>query len=106
VGSPDLVFPRYKIAVFCDGDFWHGKNWESRRPKLLQGWNGSYWVAKIEKNMDRDMIVSETLSEQGWLVLRFWESDLRRNLDMVVNDVLAAVASRPCNLQRSDNKSQ
>src|SRR5688572_19254855 len=53
-GCPDLVIRRLKIAVFCDGDFWHGRRWPSRKSKLVAGWNAAYWVAKIERNRERD----------------------------------------------------
>ena len=74
LGKPDFVFARDRVAVFCDGDFWHGGNWSLRRRRLLYGANAGYWIAKIERNMDRDREVSRRLSKMGWRVLRFWES--------------------------------
>jgi len=76
-GRPDIVFPKAKIAVFCDGDFWHGLNWEERRQKLGQGTNSDYWIAKIERNMERDRQNTQKLRDMGWVVLRFWESEIR-----------------------------
>ncbi len=90
-GKPDLVFTKSRVAVFCDGDFWHGKNWEKRKQKLLIGTNGDYWVAKIESNMARDQDQTKLLEKNGWTVLRFWESDILKQLEQAVSIVVAAV---------------
>jgi DNA mismatch endonuclease, patch repair protein len=92
-GKPDIVFPRAKLAVFCDGDFWHGRNWEERRQKLEQGTNPDYWIAKIERNIERDRQNTQRLREMGWGVLRFWESEIRSNLSGLVEQVRAARAA-------------
>lgn len=78
-GAPDLVFPGARVVVFCDGDFWHGRNWEQRRARLAAGTNAHYWVAKIERNIRRDQEVTERLEGAGWSVLRFWESEILRS---------------------------
>ena len=57
-GRPDLVIARHRVVVFCDGDFWHGRQWSKRKSKLAEGWNASYWVAKIERNRQRDRQVT------------------------------------------------
>lgn len=75
-GRPDLVFPRGRVVVFCDGDFWHGRDLDSRLARLSRGHNASYWVEKIRTNVKRDRAVSERLSEQGWHVVRLWETDI------------------------------
>jgi DNA mismatch endonuclease, patch repair protein len=77
-GRPDIVFTRARVAVFCDGDFWHGKDWPSLQPKLAQGSNARYWEAKISRNMARDLENSELLSKDGWMVVRLWETDIKR----------------------------
>jgi DNA mismatch endonuclease (patch repair protein) len=77
LGRPDIVFPGPKIAVFCDGDFWHGRDWEARRVKLSNGTNAAYWLAKIQRNIERDRQNTRRLEEMGWAVLRFWESEIR-----------------------------
>lgn len=77
-GKPDFTISRLKIAVFCDGDFWHGKDWESRKHDHKT--NRDFWHRKIERNMERDKEVNSRLGEEGWKVLRFWESDLKKNL--------------------------
>lgn len=91
-GKPDVVFPGSKLAVFCDGDFWHGRNWEARQERLSRGHNAEYWLAKIGRNMQRDAEVTAALREAGWLVLRVWESDVKRDVEAVVAAVRAALA--------------
>ena len=76
VGKPDFVFQRKKVAVFCDGDFWHGRNWGARRKKLLIGHNADYWVPKIEYNRRRDRQNTRLLKRAGWKVIRLWELDI------------------------------
>ena len=90
-GKPDIVFKGARTVVFCDGDFWHGKDWSKRRNKLLHGANPGYWVAKIERNMGRDREITERLKKDGWSVLRLWESEVQRELDRVVASVIYAV---------------
>ena len=90
-GSPDIAITRHKVAVFVDGEFWHGQNWEERKPKLKS--NREYWIEKIEENIARDKRNNDSLDEQGWTVIRFWESEIRNNLDDCVQrieDVLMA----------------
>ena len=79
VGKPDFVFQRKKVAVFCDGDFWHGRNWAVRRKKLLAGHNADYWVPKIEYNRRRDRRNNYLLIKTGWKVVRLWESDILKS---------------------------
>ncbi len=76
-GRPDVVFPGVKVAVFVDGDFWHGRDWETRQEKLSRGTNPGYWVAKIQRNIERDRQTTGRLQEMGWTVLRFWESEIQ-----------------------------
>lgn len=73
-GNPDIVFWKHQLVVFCDGDFWHGKNWHERRIKLKTGANPVYWVKKIEYNRMRDKMNNRILRVQGWEVIRIWES--------------------------------
>lgn len=100
-GRPDLVVARWKIVVFCDGDFWHGRNWRHRRQRLGRGWNAAYWVAKIERNRKRDRTVNSQLRAQGWLVLRVWEGDLRSNPEKVAKQILTDVSTWVDDLPRS-----
>jgi DNA mismatch endonuclease (patch repair protein) len=66
-GKPDIVFPSVKVVIFCDGDFWHGRNWETLQEKLKRGMNADYWIAKIQRNMERDLNVNQLLEQNGWL---------------------------------------
>lgn len=76
-GHPDLVFIGKKVAVFCDSEFWHGYDWENRRGSIKT--NPEFWIAKIERNMERDREVNEKLRSEGWTVIRFWgERDSER----------------------------
>jgi DNA mismatch endonuclease (patch repair protein) len=91
---PDIVFDNARLVVFADGDFWHGKNWRERKAKLRRGHNSDYWVSKIERNMARDLDWNRKLRAAGWAVLRLWESDIRNNIDAVVNQVEMGIARR------------
>lgn len=93
-GRPDIVFSRARLIVFCDGDFWHGKDWEERKVKLLRGTNAEYWIAKIERNMERDRLHTEQLESDGWTVVRVWESDIRQRLDSVIGRILSILDDR------------
>lgn len=89
-GKPDIVFTKYKIVVFCDGDFWHGHNWAIRGLPSLEAELESYssfWKEKILHNIARDKQVTETLTNDGWIVLRFWESDIRSDVIQCVETI-------------------
>jgi DNA mismatch endonuclease (patch repair protein) len=75
-GKPDIVFVRARVAVFCDGDFWHGRDWRSLRVKLKRRANPDYWIPKIRSNIERDRRNERLLAEDGWLVIRLWETDV------------------------------
>jgi DNA mismatch endonuclease (patch repair protein) len=92
-GRPDLVVRRFRIAVFCDGDFWHGRNWSNRKRKLATGWNARYWVAKIQRNRERDRRTTALLRRLGWHVVRVWESEVRRNPNRAAAKILEAIKS-------------
>lgn len=81
-GKPDIVITKYKIAIFCDGEFWHGKDWPEKKERIHS--NRDYWLPKIEKNMKRDQEIDIQLSTLGWRVIRFWEKDIRKRLDQCV----------------------
>jgi DNA mismatch endonuclease (patch repair protein) len=93
-GCPDLVIRRHRTAVFCDGDFWHGRHWARRRAKLLAGWNSTYWVAKIERNRQRDRRVTRALKRLGWQVIRIWEGDVKRDPGLVAAKILKRATGR------------
>ena len=75
-GKPDIVLTKYKIAIFCDSEFWHGKDWEVLKPKLQRGNNPEFWVKKIERNIERDDEINKRLLFLGWTVIRFWGKDI------------------------------
>lgn len=83
-GKPDIAITKYKIAVFCDSSFWHGKDFENKKPVDT---NHEYWDAKIRRNMERDEEVNKLLEERGWTVLRFWDCDIQKQLEMCVQQV-------------------
>lgn len=87
---PDIVITKYKIAVFCDGNFWHGKELQKRPIKH----NSSYWNEKIRRNIERDLENTIELRDNGWIVLRFWEDDIQNNLPNCVDDVLRYISIR------------
>ena len=92
VGKPDIAITKYRIAVFCDSDYWHGYDWENRNQRIKS--NRDYWVPKIERNMERDRKVTAALQDEGWLVLRFWEWQIRKHLDECVNEVVNSIEER------------
>lgn len=83
-GKPDLVINKYRLAVFVDGDFWHGYNWSNQKPKSNLG----FWIPKIERNMQRDQFANQSLQQMGYTVMRFWEHEVKENLSACVNQVL------------------
>jgi len=93
-GRPDIVFPGAKVAVFCDGDFWHGKKWKIRKAAGQFRVRRNYWIPKIEGNIARDKRNTRQLRRLGWIVLRFWESDLSRDVEAAAKKVVRAVRSR------------
>lgn len=83
-GKPDIVLTKYKIAIFCDGEFFHGKDWEILKPRLEKSDNGDYWIDKISRNKERDEEVNKKLLFLGWTVIRFWGKDIKKNLDQCI----------------------
>ncbi len=86
-GTPDITLTRQKIAIFVDGDFWHGRG-HLENPGEQVVTNKAFWQKKISRNVERDKEVNDALTEEGWLVLRFWESDIKKNLDGVVGRII------------------
>lgn len=76
-GHPDIVFIGKKIAVFCDSEFWHGYDWENKKKHFKS--NQNFWIPKIERNMQRDLEVTKRLTEEGWIVLRFWGEEIKQD---------------------------
>ena len=80
-GTPDIALTRYKIAIFCDGEFFHGKDWEVLRPRLEKSNNSEFWISKISRNRERDDEINKKLLYMGWTVIRFWGSDRKKDPD-------------------------
>jgi len=93
-GKPDLVFRTVSLCVFCDGDFWHGREWRKRRTRLESGSNREYWVAKIQSNIQRDRNQTRQLRAKGWTVLRIWESTVLDNPERAADLVVRALQVR------------
>ena len=88
-GKPDLTFKKIKLAIFVDGEFWHGKDWETKKVKIRT--NTEFWHKKIERNMERDKEVNEKLKDEGWTVLRFWDKEVIKELESCVGKVEAEI---------------
>lgn len=83
-GKPDIVLSKYKVAIFCDGEFFHGKDWEILKPRIERGDNSEYWLKKISRNMERDDEVDKKLLYLGWTVIRFWGKDIKKDVNECV----------------------
>lgn len=81
-GKPDFTFKKQKIAIFCDSEYFHGKDWETQKNRIKT--NTEFWHKKIEGNIARDKLVNDTLLENGWQVIRFWGEEIKKNLDICV----------------------
>ena len=91
-GSPDIAITRYKIAIFVDGEFWHGKDWETRKPKLRK--NRDYWIEKIEENIARDRRNDQKLIEMDWLPVHFWSKEVIKDPDLCIKDIQEQIFER------------
>lgn len=85
-GSPDIALTTYRVAVFVDGEFWHGENWEERKAKLKH--NREYWIEKIEENIARDKRVDAQLHDMGWVTVHFWEKQVLRQTDECMKEII------------------
>ena len=86
IGKPDILLNKYKTAIFIDGEFWHGYNWEERKEKIKS--NREFWIPKIERNMQRDQEVNTALNALGFTVFRFWQKEIDKNLEHCLDKVL------------------
>ena len=89
IGKPDIVLTKYKVVIFCDSEFWHGYDWENRKNDFKS--NQTFWIPKIERNMERDKEVTSSLEEQGWTVIRFWGKEIKKNTDGCVDIILETI---------------
>ena len=91
-GKPDIVFKGKKIVVFCDSEFWHGYNWEERKKDFKS--HQEFWIPKIERNMERDVEVTQKLESEGWTVLRFWGNEIKRETEKCADIIEKAVNAK------------
>lgn len=84
-GKPDIAFIGKKIAVFCDSEFWHGYDWENRKKDFKS--NTEFWIPKIERNIHRDIEVTNELETQGWIVIRFWGKEIKKNVSGCADEI-------------------
>jgi len=90
-GKPDIVLRKHKLAIFCDSEFWHGKDHKNTLKKI--GTNQKYWIDKIKRNIRRDKKINKILHEKGWTVLRFWGKDINNNLDICLSKIESVLRS-------------
>ena len=88
-GHPDISIRKYKIAIFCDGDFWHGYDWENRKEDIKS--NRDYWIPKIERNIAKDEETNHVLTAMGYHVIRVWEHEIRNSLPDVVSMIVRTI---------------
>lgn len=86
-GHPDIAITKYKIAIFCDGEFFHGKDWDKLRKKLENSNNSEFWIKKISRTIDRDNEIDKQLRFMGWTVIHFWGEDIKKH----INECLKAI---------------
>jgi len=93
LGRPDIAFPRYKIAIFCDGNFWHGKQFAREGKKY-----NDLWFEKISQNIKRDRFVTRSLEKSGWKVIRFWKDEIKEQPTKCLVLILQAI--HECKIQK------
>ncbi|MFS4417956.1 very short patch repair endonuclease [Maribacter sp. 2307ULW6-5] len=86
IGKPDIVLKKYRTAIFIDGEFWHGYDWQERKKRIKS--NRKFWIPKIERNIQRDREVNAKLEELGYTVFRFWEREVNKNLALCLKQVI------------------
>lgn len=91
-GHPDIAFIGKKVAVFCDSEFWHGYDWENTKNNFKSG--RDFWIPKIEGNIGRDIEVTKRLTEDGWIVLRFWGEEIRKSPDICADRISEILEKR------------
>jgi DNA mismatch endonuclease (patch repair protein) len=91
-GKPDLTFKKYKIAIFVDSEFFHGKDWEIQKHRIKS--NQEFWYKKIERNRDRDNEVNQFLQQNDWAVIRFWSKDIKNNLNSCIEKIENEILSK------------
>lgn len=90
-GRPDIALTKYKIAIFCDSEFFHARDWDTLEAKLRMGKNSDYWVPKIQRNIERDIEKDRCLKALGWKVIHFWGKDILNNPERCVKEIEEAI---------------
>jgi len=88
-GNPDIVMKKYKVAIFIDGEFWHGYNWEQKKDKIKS--NRGFWIPKIERNMQRDAEINLKLHEMGYKIFRFWEHQVKKEKEKSIQQIVSYI---------------
>ena len=83
-GKPDIVLLKYKLAIFCDSEFFHGKDWKDLQEQLKRGQNADFWLQKISQNRVRDEEINKQLMFMGWTVIRFWGKDIKKDVEQCI----------------------
>jgi len=91
-GNPDFTFRKLKIAVFCDSEYFHGKDWEINRLRIAT--NTDFWRKKIEGNIKRDELVNKSLKDDGWKVIRFWGDEIKKKLEFCTETIIKEIESK------------
>ena len=91
-GKPDFTFRKYKIAIFCDSEYFHGKDWETQKHRIKT--NTEFWQKKIERNIERDKKVNEELLKNNWKVIRFWGQEIKKNVNLCIDEIEVAIEER------------
>lgn len=86
-GKPDIVLSKYRLAIFCDSEFFHGKDFEQLKEQLNKSNNSDFWIGKIQRNIERDLEVEKQLRGMGWTVLRFWGKEILKDTDQCVQTI-------------------
>jgi DNA mismatch endonuclease (patch repair protein) len=102
LGKPDISFKKFKIAIFCDSEYFHGKNWEKEKERIKT--NRDFWFSKIESNMQRDKYVNDELLKNGWKVLRFWGNEINKNLEICIQTIVKEIENKNGEIHRNKEK--
>jgi DNA mismatch endonuclease (patch repair protein) len=102
-GKPDISLKKYKLVIFVDGAFWHGYDWENRKHSVKS--NREFWIAKIERNMERDQEVNAFYQSKGWTVLRFWDFEVKRDLLFCLSEIKNGLDAKLDNICPKDSNS-
>lgn len=104
-GKPDIALTKYKIAIFCDSEFFHGKDWEVLKPRLEKGNNSEFWINKISRNRERDDEINKKLLALGWTVIRFWGNDIKKHTEDCIRVIEETIFEQKIQDTISDSES-